>query len=536
MYERFAHWTFLFIHYLKRDWKKIIFWIAGVGLFSGGFVPAFKEIAKGSGLAGMFETMQNPAMIAMVGPLPVKAAADYTIGAMYTNEMLLFCALLAMIVAMLHVVGHTRKEEELGLTEVIRALPVGRQANSLAIMVEVVVVNLLLALFTGGLMTAFQVHSVDWGGSLVFGASLAAAGIIGGAAALFLAQIMPTATGATGTSLGLVGVLYLVRAWTDYAHPAWSWMNPLGWTYLTSPFIKNNWLPIGWGLCFSLLAVFAAFMLEGARDYNSGYLPEREGRADAPKWMINVPGFTYYLNQMTAISWWTAFLLFGVAYGSIYGDMKNFLNSNQLLQAMFAQTKISIEVSFTSSIMVVLVGMCAILPIAIVNKLFTEEERGRFGPIFASKVTRTQLFGAAAGFAVIAGLISILLSAAGLGGTALMVMTHTKMTFWDFLAAGLNYAPSVLFFIGLAALCLGWLPRLAKIVYVYLGYAFMLSYFSGILNLPKWVVKTSPFEWLAKMPTESFDWKSFLIVSAVSVLLILCGWIGYKRRDLADNL
>ena len=36
----------------KRDWKKILFWIFGVGLFSGGFVPAFEELAKGQGSSG----------------------------------------------------------------------------------------------------------------------------------------------------------------------------------------------------------------------------------------------------------------------------------------------------------------------------------------------------------------------------------------------------------------------------------------------------------------------------------------------------
>ncbi|EFR97920.1 tetronasin resistance transmembrane protein, partial [Listeria ivanovii FSL F6-596] len=95
MNEKFACWMILFVQYLKRDWKKIIFWVGGLGVFSGAFVPAFEEIAKGNGLVGMYETMQNPAMIAMVGPTPVSSAVDYTLGAMYSNEMLLFCGLFA---------------------------------------------------------------------------------------------------------------------------------------------------------------------------------------------------------------------------------------------------------------------------------------------------------------------------------------------------------------------------------------------------------------------------------------------------------
>ena len=97
MQEKFARWSTLFVLYLKRDWKKVIIWILGLGFFSAGFVPAFEEIGKGQGLQGMYETLQNPAMISMVGPTPIDSAADYTLGAMYAHEMLLFCGLFAMM-------------------------------------------------------------------------------------------------------------------------------------------------------------------------------------------------------------------------------------------------------------------------------------------------------------------------------------------------------------------------------------------------------------------------------------------------------
>src|SRR5699024_6540888 len=120
MKKRYASWHILFIHYLKRDWKKIMLGILGDRLFSAAFVPAYNEITKGNGIQAMFETLQNPAMTSMLGPTPVESANNYTVGAMYAHEMLLFCGLLAMILTALHVISHTRKEEELGLTELIR--------------------------------------------------------------------------------------------------------------------------------------------------------------------------------------------------------------------------------------------------------------------------------------------------------------------------------------------------------------------------------------------------------------------------------
>src|SRR5699024_4028005 len=105
MKEKFARWDTLFQLYLQRDWKKkMMSWVLGIGLFSSGFIPAFKEIDKGEGLLWMFETLQNPAMISMVGPTSVEVASDYTLGAMYAHEMLLFCGLFAMIISILHVI------------------------------------------------------------------------------------------------------------------------------------------------------------------------------------------------------------------------------------------------------------------------------------------------------------------------------------------------------------------------------------------------------------------------------------------------
>src|SRR5690625_2592185 len=179
MKEKFARWDTLFVQYLKRDWKKMIVWVLGLGLFSAGFVPAFKEIAKGQGLLGMFETLQNPAMISMVGPTPVETATDYTLGAMYAHEMLLFCGLFAMIIAVLHVISHTRKEEDLGLTELVRSFQIGRQANAFATIIETIFINVILALFIAGVMLSFGTDTISAEGSLLFGASVGMAGIIG---------------------------------------------------------------------------------------------------------------------------------------------------------------------------------------------------------------------------------------------------------------------------------------------------------------------------------------------------------------------
>ncbi|MFZ7131357.1 MAG: ABC transporter permease [Eubacteriales bacterium] len=536
MKEKFARWGALFIQYLKRDWKKIIIWVFGIGLFSGAFVPAFVELAKGQGLLGMYETMQNPAMISMVGPTPVNAAGNYTLGAMYAHEMLLFCGLFAMIISALHVVGHTRKEEDLGLTELVRSFRVGRQANSLAVITEIVVINIFLALFISAVMISFGVDTISAEGSILFGASIGIAGIIGAVIALVMAQIMPTSSGAIGSALGIVGLLYIIRAGTDVSNINLSMMNPMGWTYLTYPFTENNWLPLIFALIFSAIMLILAFTLEGGRDMGAGYLPEKEGRGTAKKSLLSVHGLFIRINKGVIIGWLIAFVIMGAAYGSIYGDMQTFIESNELMKQMFTQSGVSIEESFTGTIMMVMIGLVSILPIALVNKLFSEEYRLHLSQLYSTKVTRSQLYWTFVSFSIVAGLVGILFAVFGLGGTAISVMgDNSTMDMVDFLVAGYNFLPSVLFFIGLAALALGWAPKLGKVIYAYLGYSFALNYFGGILDLPEWFSKTAIQSWIPRMPIDKFDGPLFITIIVISIALMILGYMGYNKRDMVEG-
>lgn len=535
MKERFARWNILFVHYLKRDWKKIVIWVLGLGLFSSVLIPAFEEITKGEGLLGMYETLQNPAMISMVGTTSAKTVNEYTLGAMFAQEMLLFSSIFAMIISMLHVISHTRKEEDLGLTELVRSFQIGRGSNSLSVIAETIVINFLLALVISGVMISLGVNTISVEGSILFGVSIAMSGIIGSGIALVMAQIMPVSSAATGSSLAIMGILYIIRGGTDISNINLSMLNPLGWTYLTYPFTTNNWIPIILALVFSVVIIIIAFALEEARDMGAGYLPEREGRANAKKSLLSVQGLLIRLNKGSIISWLIAFFVLGGAYGAIYGDMQSFIESNEIMKQMFLYANVSIEESFTGTIMMVMTALVTILPITIVNKLFSEERNLHLNQIYGTKVRRSQLYFTTILIAVVTSIVGILLAAGGLGGVAISVMEESSMSLFDFLAIGYNFLPSVLFFTSLAALSLGWIPRLGKVIYVYLTYSLLLNYFEGILDLPQWFLNTAPQSWLAKMPMEDFDAFTFLIITVISIFLIMMGYFGYQRRDMIEG-
>ncbi|MCW1000582.1 tetronasin resistance protein, partial [Streptococcus anginosus] len=82
--------------------------------------------------------------------------------------------------------------------ELLRSFQIGRQANSLAAIAEIVFINGILALFIAVVMISFGADTISIFGSVLYGASIGMAGIIGAGIALIMAQIMPTSSAATG--------------------------------------------------------------------------------------------------------------------------------------------------------------------------------------------------------------------------------------------------------------------------------------------------------------------------------------------------
>lgn len=530
------HWSLLLRQTLRRDAALLLLWALGLGAFSAGFVPAFQEIATDDGvLAGFYETMKNPAMIAITGPTSATSASDYSLGAMYAQTMLLYSALIAAICAALFVVARTRKEEERGLTEYLCTLQLGRLAPLFSLIVTILLLHIILLAVTVGLFLVFDDASMSAQGAWLFASAVAIGGLLGASIAAVCAQLMPTSTGANGLSLSIIGLLYLLRAITDISNTDLSRVNPLGSLVFVYPFTENDALPLRYPLIVALLLTALAFALHARRDFGSGYIRERSGHAIGFTSPRSVPGLLLRLNRTSFIGWLITGAVLGAAYGSIYGDMETFLNSSPLVAAMFTAQGERIEVSFTATILTVLMAIAAVLPVLITNKLCSEEESGRLNQLIATKTSRTHLFVSNVVLAVCAAILGVVLSAAALGAVGISTMSDTDLTLQDVVTAGLNDLPALLFLVGLSSFFSGWVPRLRKLTYAYLVYAFMLSYFQGILDLPNIVQKSGIFSWLPQMPLEDFSLSAWLGVSLVSLALILLGLVGYQRRDFVEK-
>ncbi|EUA73339.1 ABC superfamily ATP binding cassette transporter membrane domain protein [Mycobacterium xenopi 4042] len=74
------------------------------------------------------------------------------------------------------------------------------------------------------------------GGSLAFGAALAASGLVFTAVAAVAAQLSPSARFTRSAAFAVLAVAFSLRAIGDAGSGALSWLSPLGWSLQVRPY------------------------------------------------------------------------------------------------------------------------------------------------------------------------------------------------------------------------------------------------------------------------------------------------------------
>jgi len=521
--------------YLKREWKSAVIWIVIIITLSLFVARVFTNLySTDQERIGMAETMQNPAMVAMVGP--VYATGDgYTNGVMYGQMMLLFSAMAIAVMNIFLVIKHTRKDEEAGRNELIRSLPTGRLSNLMGTMIVCIIVNVTLALTTGIGLALMNIESMTLGGSLLYGASLGVVGMCFGAIAALFAQISSTSRGAIAYSFIFLVIDYIVRAIGDISGNFLSYLTPLGLIFKSEPYARNYWWPIllllGIGVAVSLLA----FYLNSKRDLGAGLIAAKVGRKEASKFLQSTMGLQLKLLKNLLISWIIAIFVLGVSYGSIFGDIENFLSGSELMQQIFLNNdKFTFAEQFMTTLMVISVILVTIPTLIIILKIRDEEQSGRIENIYSKKVSRNKILANHLFISVLGSIFFIKTFVLGLWIASSSSMSE-PISFWTFLSAGISYLPAIWVMIGIAALVIAYIPKMTKLVWSFLALCFFVVYIGKILQLPDWLIEATPFGSIPKIPIEDFNIVPLIILTIISIIMFVFSFVGYRKRDLING-
>ncbi|MCB5952487.1 ABC transporter permease [Enterococcus sp. BWT-B8] len=527
----FSGWLRLLRLNLRRDRWQILFWILGIAGMSIIVARAFSELfPTAEERQIMAETVRNPAMIAMIGPS--SSLDNYTLGAMFGHEMTLFMALTAAVMTILLTARHTRGDEEDGQLEMIRALAVGRLAPLIAVMVEMLLISLLIAVTNGVGVGILGIETMPISSSLLYGAALGGTALVFSGAAAIFAQLTETNRGTIGFSLSFLGIAYLFRGFTDLKNESLSWVSPAAWPYKTEVFVNDFWFPVLLSIvaagCFFAVSLY----LNSIRDLGSGFIPQRKGRNHAGRLLRTPLGLSFRLIKTILISWLAVLFIAGASYGSFFGDLESFFKSNDMLVLLLPKdSNYSLTEQFMTVLMVILSILSTIPVVSILLKIYGEEKKGRMEQLLSKEVNRFQLLGSYFILGFFTAALMILTGIIGLYFASSSVMAQ-PISLAVMMKSGFVYLPAIWFVLSLSAILVGYLPGWSSLVWVYLGFSFFVDYFGNLLDVPDWLKNISVFSYIPRLPVDSFSWQPLLIISGIAVVFSLIGFYGYRERDI----
>ena len=512
-----------------------------------------------------FMTMlENPAMLAMVGPL--YSLYQTNMGALYTLMMLVFMGITVGIMNIFLVVRHTRTDEEAGRYEVLRSLPCGRLSAIHATMVTAVVVNTIMAVLFGLTMwlgAEIVGDPMGLNAAMLWGATLGAVGVAFAGVAAIFSQLSANSRGAISYSFIAMGIFYMLRAGADASPDSLGFLaytNPLGLSSQTWAYVNNIWWPVVAILVMAGAFVALAYWLCSFRDIDQGIIPSFPGRATG-SWLLKTPfGLNIKLQRGAIIGWFVTLLIFGMAYATVLSDIDNFVAGNDMyrtmilgpsgmldqidvyapLEEIIAQMNAVLYhagfniVQMFSSMIGFMMAMIAAVPVILfVLKAKTEEKGIRTELILATKTSKVRYL---LGFVIIALVSAVLLQAATALGLYTLARTElanpADLPLNFLLESYLVYVPALWVMVGVAVLFVGLFPKRTGWVWGYYGFSFFAMMYARMLPNIEWLANLTPFGWVPQLPTEDINWLTLGVLTAIAVVLMVAGLALYKRRDI----
>ena len=545
-------------------------WIAAIVFMVVGLVPGMRDTLDADSQEALFAMIANPSLVSMMGP--AYTLANESFGGLYTTMMLLLSAFTVGLMNVFLVIRHTRADEEKWRYEVVRSLPVGRLANLNATLIMAVMINTLLAIIVGFGMYALGDESMSFNGSMLWGACLGVTGLVSAAIAALFSQLLSSSRSALGYSFATLGLLYLLRAPGDMEvrvlsgqiitgdMEILSLISPLGLILRSQPYVGDYWWPVFIVLATAIVITAAAFYFNSIRDIDQGILPAKRGHAEGSVLMRSSFGLSFKLLRTAIIVWIVGMFTLGAAYGTVVGEVDQFMASNDLWQQLMVGPvgiEIMRDAGFTPeqildvirtavaeqgytltelymSTITNIMGVFTLVPLFVfMLRAKTEERETRTELILATPVNRHKYL---AGYAIIAFASAIVIQiilAIGLYSVGISVLENPDELSLSFLlTANLIYIPAQWVMLSAVILLIGAMPKATSVMWGYFTLTLFTMFFGRMNIFPDWLQKLTPFGFIPQLPIDEINYLTLSILILIAAALTTTGFILYRRRDI----
>ncbi|MFG1605203.1 ABC transporter permease [Actinoplanes sp. NPDC049265] len=512
---------------LRLDRVRLTAWVLVVGAMPAATAANYQKLyPTEASLDVVRGVVGTPALVALNGPL-----FRVSIGSLTSWKIGVTAYLMAALMSIFTVVRHTRAEEETGRLELLGATVVGRNAPLTAALLTAGLANGGIALVTAAGLVAVGLPGT---GSVALGLSIGLVGLVFAAVAAVTAQLGTGARTANGMAAAVLGVAYLLRALGDTGPAGLSWVSPIGWATRLRPYAGERWWVVALFAALLVALLTVAYRFVAARDQGTGVLPERPAPATAGASLSSPLGLAWRLHRGTLLGWMIGLAVAGAVMGgavhgvSDAGDLSP--QMTELLARMGGRKALADQ--FLAAVMGIAGLTAAAYTVQATMRLRAEESGGRTEPLLATPISRTRwatshLVFAALGTAL---LLAVFGAAAGLvygASTGDIAGQVARLT-----VAALVQLPAAWVVGAIGVALFGFSARLAAIAWAVLVTSVLIVELGAILGLNHWVMDTSPFTHVPKLPGTRLVGTPLVWLSGVAVVLATGGLAAFRRRDL----
>jgi ABC-2 type transport system permease protein len=467
----------------------------------------------------------NAAVIAFNGPVQ---GLD-TVGGQVAFQAGTFGLVLVALMSLLMITRCTRAEEENGRTELLRAAAFGRHAQTASALIIVTAMNLLIA---AGVTAGLAALGLPWPGTVAFGASFLAVGLVFTALALVTVQLSQNSRVASGLAGAVLGLAFALRAVGDIGDGRLSWLSPIGWSQKLRPYAGEQWWPLAVPLAATVGLLVVARALNARRDLGAGLVQPRPGPARASASLGSPWGLAVRLQRASVIAWTAGVALLGFVYGAISSDVQDYIGENETLKQMMAAAGgPSLVDSYLGTSLLTIALVSAGFAVASVQRMRAEESALLAEPVLATPVARLRW--TAAHLAVALGGSAVVMVGGGLGaGIPYAIENHDAHLVATLLGASLVHLPAIWLFAGFAMALFGVVPRALPAAWVLFVASFVVGFLGTVLRIPSWVRDLSPFEHSPQLPAAELTALPLVVLAAIAVALTVTGVTGFRHRDI----
>lgn len=527
---------------LRRDAAQLTIWTLGMLLLAygsaAGVTENFGTLEERTSLLSL--AVANPVILLFRG-LP--SGTDE--GSFIVFLVLPFLAMMAALMASFLAVRHTRAEEESGRAEQVAATTAGRWMPVAATLVHGILSSALLGVAAA---LAFLLSGLAPAGSLLTGTSIAIVGVVFLSVGLLSAQLFFSARAANSLTVAVLVGTFIVGgvgnavgtaddSLTRMTSSGLAWVSPFVWAENVRPFADDDVRPLLLALGASAVLVTVSLALQAARDVGSGVFAARPARAEATALLSGPAGLVWRLSAGSLVAWAVGAAVIGLLSTSLASVVQEVASDNPAVQAILQQ--LAAEGSMDQGLIVtffVMVGvLAACFGVQTVQRARQEETHGTAEATLGTPVDRAAWLGA---FLVVAlaGIAIIVAAAVAAATVALAVSGGDSSLAADALIVGAGQGIAAMVFTVITAIVFTLAPRLT----IGLGWALVLvaaclALFGTIFGLDDDIVALSPFAAVPVPDGSGIDgngvgWLVIVAVAGAAASLTLM-----RRRELAPG-